>query len=207
MSRSEKEKTFRRNLLSETAAGLFKSKSYHSIKVEDITSEADFSKGSFYRYYYNKDELVFEIIFNEICRLNESLEKIAREPGRISSLFLNVADALLLFHGNTVHLLFIMDELLNKNDNQTGTSDTNSFVADKLRYSWKTKIEVAMNRRKLLLDSIVQNCIEKQYLKNIKPQLLSEALDWMTKGMSFSNAAGRHDLSEIVGLLLEGVKK
>jgi AcrR family transcriptional regulator len=75
MSRSEKEKMFRRNLLSDTAARLFKSKSYHSIKVEDITSEADFSKGSFYRYFYNKDELVFEIIFNEISRLNEALEK------------------------------------------------------------------------------------------------------------------------------------
>jgi hypothetical protein len=89
----------------------------------------------------------------------------------------------------------------------SGTSDSNSFVADKLRQSWKTKIEVAMNRRKLLLDSIIQNCIEKQYLKNIKPQLLSETMDWLTKGMSFSNAAGRHDLNEIVGLLLEGVKK
>jgi AcrR family transcriptional regulator len=207
MSRSEKEKAFRRKLLSDTAARLFKSKSYHSIKVDDITSEADFSKGSFYRYFYNKDELVFEIIFNEISRLNEALEKTAQEPGNISSLFLNVAEALLLFHGNTVHLLFIMEELFNKNDNLSGTSDSNSFVADKLRQSWKTKIEVAMNRRKLLLDSIVQNCIEKQYLKNIKPQLLSETMDWLTKGMSFSNAAGRHDLNEIVGLLLEGVKK
>jgi AcrR family transcriptional regulator len=50
-----------KNALTESAKSLFAEKGYDSVTIEEITSRAGISKGSFYTYYKSKSHIILEI--------------------------------------------------------------------------------------------------------------------------------------------------
>ncbi len=212
MSRSEKEKMFRRSLLAEKANSLFREKSYYSIKVEEITTAAEFSKGSFYRYFYNKDELVFEIFHSETVKLNNELESILTADNFAACLSM-LSAALLSYYGSTVHLQFILDELLDKGSNdKAGVTGADSFIIDKLRLAWKEKIAETVGQKNRLLHNIIVSVLEKDNA-GLSPASLVFFIDSLAKGMSLESSAGAGDprknsaeMAQAMDLLLKGVR-
>jgi len=69
----------RRALFLETAAGLFESKGYKNTSVEDITGELGFTKGVFYYYWKNKQEIIQEIHNRGLELVNERLDRVMAE--------------------------------------------------------------------------------------------------------------------------------
>ncbi|MBS4023465.1 MAG: TetR/AcrR family transcriptional regulator [Dethiobacter sp.] len=214
MSRNEKERSFRRKLLAETAARLFRERSYHTIKVEEITNDAEFSKGSFYKYFYNKDELVCEIVYSETQKLSAQLAVILNKSEPIYDILMFMAQALLTYHCNTIHLTFILDELLPGDNSRHSTPDRQNFVAEKLMQSWKLKIATALEQNYSLLNKIFAAAVSNKQLREIPVPLLSLLLDNLAKGMSYRCQSGSSNnykdnilpLAETVRLLLEGIK-
>jgi len=73
-----------RDNIIELACNLFREKGYKETKVSDITSELNIGKGSFYFYFSDKKELLFEcvpIIFQSF--FSEGWEKIRKEKNLI----------------------------------------------------------------------------------------------------------------------------
>jgi len=57
------------------AEGLFTSRRFHEITLDDVAREAGVGKGTIYRYFTNKDDLFFQTAmngFDELCDLLES---------------------------------------------------------------------------------------------------------------------------------------
>lgn len=212
MSRSEKEKMFRRSLLAEKANSLFREKSYYSIKVEEITTAAEFSKGSFYRYFYNKDELVFEIYHSETVKLNAELNAILIADNFDTCLPM-LSAALLSYYGSTAHLLFILDELLDKgNNDKADVADTDSFIADKLRLAWKEKITETVAQKNHLLHNIIVSLLKKENA-GLSAGALVFYIDSLAKGISLGSPAITGDppinsaeMAQAVSLLLKGIR-
>jgi AcrR family transcriptional regulator len=66
----------RRALFLEAAAGLFESKGYKNTSVEDITRELGFTKGVFYYYWKNKQEIIQEIHNRGLELVNQRLDEV-----------------------------------------------------------------------------------------------------------------------------------
>ncbi len=61
ISRKEREAQLRRQIILEAAEKLFLSKGYEETTMDEIALEAEFSKGTVYKYFISKDELYIAI--------------------------------------------------------------------------------------------------------------------------------------------------
>lgn len=61
ISRKERETQLRRQIILEAAEKLFLSKGYEHTTMDEIANEAEFSKGTVYKYFMSKDELYIAI--------------------------------------------------------------------------------------------------------------------------------------------------
>ncbi|MBU0927349.1 MAG: TetR/AcrR family transcriptional regulator [Spirochaetes bacterium] len=66
----------------DTAISLFSSRWYSSVSVAEICREAGLSNGVFYRYFPNKEALVFHILEDVIDRISEALERTEGDSPR-----------------------------------------------------------------------------------------------------------------------------
>jgi AcrR family transcriptional regulator len=74
----------RRALFLETAARLFEEKGYANTSVEDITRELGFTKGVFYYYWKNKQEIVHEIYDRALEAINERLDRVMADESPVA---------------------------------------------------------------------------------------------------------------------------
>ncbi len=61
ISRKERETQLRKQIILEAAEKLFLSKGYEETTMDEIANEAEFSKGTVYKYFFSKDELYIAI--------------------------------------------------------------------------------------------------------------------------------------------------
>ncbi|MFX1372153.1 MAG: TetR/AcrR family transcriptional regulator [Promethearchaeota archaeon] len=61
MTRKERETQLRKQIILEAAEKLFLSKGYEATTMDEIANEAEFSKGTVYKYFVSKDELYIAI--------------------------------------------------------------------------------------------------------------------------------------------------
>ena len=61
ISRKERETQLRRQIILEAAEKMFLSKGYEETTMDEIANEAEFSKGTVYKYFVSKDELYIAI--------------------------------------------------------------------------------------------------------------------------------------------------
>ena len=62
------------------AAKLFRQKRFHEVLVEDVAEAAGVAKGTIYRYYRTKEELLAEICFVSLEELARDLAGLAERP-------------------------------------------------------------------------------------------------------------------------------
>jgi AcrR family transcriptional regulator len=73
----------KRRLIMQTAARLFATRPYHSVRLEDVAAAANVGKGTIYVYFDSKDDLYFSLLYEGfaalITELGTALEN-DREP-------------------------------------------------------------------------------------------------------------------------------
>jgi AcrR family transcriptional regulator len=75
----------KRQVIMGTAAKLFATRPYHSVRLEDVASAANVGKGTIYIYFESKDALFFSLLYEGFAALIEDLERELaneREPAR-----------------------------------------------------------------------------------------------------------------------------
>ena len=101
----------RRALFLETAAKLFEKKGYANTSVEEITSELAFTRGVFYSYWKNKQQIVHEIYDCALDIINERLDRVIDEEGsaahRLDTAIRNHLEAVL--EHRSVHAVLLGD--------------------------------------------------------------------------------------------------
>jgi TetR/AcrR family transcriptional regulator len=78
LSRKEREHLARRSEILQAALRLFSQKGYTQTTMNEIAKEAEFSVGSLYSFFQNKEELFFNLIM-------ENIEEIGRDAGAAMS--------------------------------------------------------------------------------------------------------------------------
>jgi len=64
----------KRNMIMNVALELFSSDGYYTTSISDIAMKAGISKGLLYNYFDSKDELIQEIIFSGLDKLDELID-------------------------------------------------------------------------------------------------------------------------------------
>ncbi len=76
LSRKEREFLARRREILEAATHVFANKGYHGAAMSEIAARAEFSTGSLYNFFKNKEELYFNLLHNKIEALESELERV-----------------------------------------------------------------------------------------------------------------------------------
>ena len=79
-TRGQKRAAKTRRKLKEAALDVFSEKGFDATTVEDITEKADLGKGTLYRHFADKDEVVFTLIEDAIEHLVERLRSYPDKP-------------------------------------------------------------------------------------------------------------------------------
>ncbi|MCF7973010.1 MAG: TetR/AcrR family transcriptional regulator [Phycisphaerae bacterium] len=66
LTRREKERALHRQHIMEVALGLFSEHGYHEVSMQQIAAASEFSVGTLYNYFENKDAL-FDVILDTSC--------------------------------------------------------------------------------------------------------------------------------------------
>lgn len=72
-----------RKKLKEAALDVFSEKSVDAATVEDITEKADLGKGTLYRHFADKDEVVLVLVEDAIEHLIERIRSCPEKPGNL----------------------------------------------------------------------------------------------------------------------------
>ncbi len=79
---TETAKQARRAALLDAAAGLFRSREFDEVSVEDIARKARLAKGTVYLYFGTKESLFLELVWEELARwLHESADAVRAARG------------------------------------------------------------------------------------------------------------------------------
>lgn len=83
LSRKEREFLARRQEILDAATRLFAAKGYHGTAMSEIAKEAEFSTGSLYNFFKNKEELYFTLLREKIEALQEELVAVYGIEGKV----------------------------------------------------------------------------------------------------------------------------
>lgn len=75
ISRRDREKEFKKQLIAEAAYRLFSNSSFEAVTVEDIAREAEFGKGTLYLYFENKEDILVYIFCRGVENLCKDIEE------------------------------------------------------------------------------------------------------------------------------------
>lgn len=114
-----------REKLKEAALDIFSEKSVHAVTVEEITEKADLGKGTLYRHFADKEQIIVTLVEEAVEHLIRIIRKYDSAPESLESMLEHLLNAhyefsvegreefLLLFQGNLLIKLEsdILDEL------------------------------------------------------------------------------------------------
>ncbi len=80
-SRKEREYQIRRAEILRAAMRLFGTKGYYATTMNEIAKEAEFSTGSLYNFFKNKEELYFSLLSEKLDELSGLIEATREMPG------------------------------------------------------------------------------------------------------------------------------
>ncbi len=76
LSRKEREQAQKLDAIIDAAIKVFYSKGFDNAKMEDVASQAEYSKGSLYFYFKSKNELCLAIVNRSLNHLTQSFDNI-----------------------------------------------------------------------------------------------------------------------------------
>jgi len=88
----------------EAAGRLFGTRRFHEVRMEDVASEAEVSKGTLYRYFRDKDEMYLALLGRASDRLVELLcERVGQADGARAGL-VALVDSVVMFFDDNPHV-------------------------------------------------------------------------------------------------------
>jgi AcrR family transcriptional regulator len=81
LSRREREKLRQRQEILVSALDLFSQKGYHSVSMHDIAHHAEFSIGTLYKFFRNKEDLYKTLLLDQCETFDEAITRAIEDPG------------------------------------------------------------------------------------------------------------------------------
>jgi len=172
LTRKEREYLARRDEILQAALKLFSEKGYHQTSMSEIAKEAEFSIGSLYGFFKNKEELFFTLIKGEIEEIESRVApKMSQEKDPRNKLR-SLADSLFNYFEERWQAFTIFT--MNHHDfPATLSSDLGKMIHSKQMDFLKTLTEIA------------NQGIEQGIFRPLRPEEMALAFQGLINGSVF----------------------
>ncbi|RKY67599.1 MAG: hypothetical protein DRQ02_06825 [Candidatus Latescibacterota bacterium] len=163
LSRRVREKIAHRQQILEAAKRVFAKKGFHASTVDEIAREADFSKGTVYVHFANKEDLFFSLIREKTDKLGERLEGIIHGPDDVETKLRKFVKAYLTSFDQDREFFQIMAV-----ERPRLTAETQDRLRVRLRGKYLKTLR--------LVDEMMQQGVKQGRLTQAEPRFLSITL-------------------------------
>jgi AcrR family transcriptional regulator len=181
----------KRQLITATAAKLFATRPYHSVRLEDVAAAANVGKGTIYIYFESKDDLYFSLLYEGFAALIEELERELenqREPA-LEALH-RIVSALVAFTMQYPHLAEMM----------------RSIGGGKGEGKWETK-RAELSR---IIETTLRRGVRRGEISDPHPEITALCIPGLVRSVFLfgpKSMSARKVTSYLVRLLEQGVKR
>lgn len=167
LSRRERERIQHRQQMLDAALDLFSEKGYHNVSMHEIAQRAEFSIGTLYSFFENKEDLYSALMLDLSARfrarLTEAIESAGDEFEKIGH-YVQAKGEVFMDNVKVIRLYFA--------ETRGASFNTNADLSRKLRESHEAFL------RKLA--GVFESGIKKKKFQKLDPFLLAAALDSLT---------------------------
>ncbi|MGE5416062.1 MAG: TetR/AcrR family transcriptional regulator [Acidobacteriota bacterium] len=197
VSRKDREKEFKKQLITEAASRLFADSSCEAVTVEDIAREAEFGKGTIYQYFDSKESIVIHIMSQQIDELCQELEKqVLTQTEPRAALSVSI-DLLHDFYSTNYHLMiYIFGKGINNSLNE------NLLLLLRSKQNYRTELLAQMVERGVKAGVIIK-ANSWHLARNLENLVKGFALDDRSKDRPDSDPEGNLEL--IKTILADGI--
>ena len=163
MTRKEREFVARKKDILEAATSLFAKNGYHGTTMSEIAKEAEFSTGSLYNFFKNKEELYFNLLLEKINALKNEVDPIPSGEGSVEEKLTLFIETILMYFENEKDFFKIFAE-----QRTSFEMSAKGMLADEIHEKYMSYIGNMINLMK-------EGC-ESGFFKPIDPALLALSL-------------------------------
>lgn len=186
LSRRDREREFKKELIAEAAQRLFTRSSYESVTVEDIAKEAEFGKGTIYQYFNSKEEILSFVLCRSIEGICDNLQKQCLNASNPQLALDRMITLLYKFYLDYTGLFFPL--LLKRRD---GTISPGCWEALRDKYEQKTRLTAR----------VLEQVVSREVLDSIDSLRLARIMGNIIKGFCLGSME-RMDLDQEKNLAL-----
>ena len=178
-----------------SAAHLFSERRFDEVLIDDVAQEAGVGKGTVYRYFSDKEELYFAVVFDGIAALRQQLDEATRGLDPLDRLRAGVQSIVSFLSRNRFFFRLMTRE---DSSQSSGKSD--------YRERWESERDDLVGSLAIILeDCAATGVLEVRYPRTDAQILLGmvrSTLRFNDNDLSADEAVG-----EILRVFLQGVKK
>ena len=184
----------KKDLLLKAGLEVFYQKGYTDSTIDEITQQAQCGKGTFYRYFKNKSELIDQLLCNFSNDLNQRLIAIENETQKTEKILISLLRAYFFGFRQNYKLGAIFNELAR---NSSGLQD--AFLYEVLAPNY----EIIM---RVIKKGIDEKIFIKAEIENIFSILMGTLHFFLFRKVLFGIEKTENDFNEAIQLILTGVK-
>ena len=188
LSRKEREYNRHRREILEVALELFSKKGLYAVTMVDVAKEAEFSVGTIYKFFKNKEDIYKALIIEKVSEFHTILNNaISTEGTELEKISLWVEEKFKLFNENKQFMKLYLAEAMGVDSN--------------VKVGLKTEIKKMYEDMLNSLEQLFKQSIQKGIIKNENPHILALTLDGISNTLFFEHieAPGEHKIdSELV---------
>ena len=185
----------RKKLILEEAARLFSAKRFDEVLMDDIAHQAGVGKGTIYKYFADKEELYFAVVFEGIRRLNEQLQRKANRQQNPEDELRRMVHAIVSFFSQNRFFFRLMSHEDGKSEGGRGEN--------RKRWREERRIQLAA------IESVLQNGTEEGVFSVDNPKVEAAILRDMVRSVMIHSRGLNVEamVNTIMRIFLQGVRK
>jgi len=200
LNRKERERLARRKEILSSALRLFSQKGYHQTSMSEIARASEFSIGSIYNFFKNKEELFFSLFKEEVEEIEKRVLREIFKKERAKEKLNILLDALFSYFEEHWEAFVVL--ALNRQSFEVGLKD-NLFQMVHLKHLQFIKT----------VKEIIEQGIKEREFKELRPEEMASALIglvngsiflWLESGRKYSL---RERIPELIEIFYRGIEK
>ena len=174
LSRKEKEYNRHRREILEVALDLFSKKGLYAVTMVDIAKESEFSVGTIYKFFKNKEDIYKALVFEKVSEFQILLNNALAAKGTgIEKINLWVKEKFILFDTNKNFIKLYLAEAMGVDSN--------------VKIGLKTEIKKLYDDIINSLEQVFKQCVQKNIIIKEDPHILALTLDGISNTLFFKH--------------------
>jgi len=174
LSRKDREYNRHRGEILEVALDLFSEKGLYAVTMVDIAKESEFSVGTIYKFFKNKEDVYKALIIEKVSEFHIILNNaIATKETEIEKISLWVKEKFRIFNENKKFMTLYLTEAMGVDSN--------------VKVGLKTEIKKMYKDMLNSLEHIFKQCVQKGIIIKEDPHILTLTLDGISNTLFFKH--------------------